>query len=91
MLVSRQKYGNEVKADIMLRGVVREMSASPTVNPLPTRFTSILPDSCPSYRQSLASPFACIYTLLPTNELYILSCFLALLIVDGRSDCPLGT
>ena len=50
MLVSRQKYGDEVKADIMLRGVVREMSASPTVNPLPTRFTSILPDSCPSYR-----------------------------------------
>jgi len=31
------------------------------------------------------------YTLLPANELFILSCFLALLIVDGCSECPFGT
>ena len=49
------------------------------------------PDSCPSCRQSLVYRFACIYTLLPTNELYLLSCFLSLQLVDGCSDCPLGT
>jgi len=32
-------------------------------------------------RRSLACPFACIYTLLPTNKPYVLLCFLALLIV----------
>jgi hypothetical protein len=42
-------------------------------------------------RQSLVRPFACIYSLLPTNELYIVSCFLALLIINGRSDCFLKT
>jgi len=42
------------------------------------------PDSRP-YQQSLVRPFAYIYTLLPTNKLYILSCFLALLIIAGRS------
>jgi len=44
----------------------------------------------PAYRQPLVCPSAPTYTLLPTNELYILSCFLALLVGDGRSECPLG-
>ena len=43
MLVSRQKYGDEVKADTLLRGVVRGASVPPTANPLPTRFTSFPP------------------------------------------------
>ena len=77
MLVGPQKYVDEVKADTLLRDVMRGMS--------------VLPDSRPSYRQSLVRLFACIPTLIPTNELCILSCFLALLIVDGRSDWPLGT
>jgi len=47
-------------------------------------------DSRPSHRQSLVRPYACIDNLLPANELYILSCFLALLIVDGRPECTLG-
>ena len=78
MLVGRQEYGDEVKADTLLRDVMRGPSVPPTTNPLPTRFTSFPPRVPPP-------------PLLPTNELYILSCFLALLIVDGRSDCPLGT
>ena len=39
------------------------------------------------YRQSLVRPFAYMYTLLSTDKPYILSCFLALLIVGGRPDC----
>ena len=39
-----------------------------------------------SYRRTLVRLFAGIYTLYPTNELYIASCFLAPLIVEG----PLG-
>jgi len=63
---------------------MRGMSVPPTANPLPTT-------SCPAYRQSLVRPFARIYALLRRNELSILSCFLDLLIVDGGSECPLGT
>ena len=44
------------------------------------------PDSPPSCRQSLVHPFAYNYTLFPTTQLYILSSFLALLIVDGCMD-----
>ena len=57
----------------------------------PTARIHYRPDSRPSYRQSLVRLFAPIYTLLRTNGLCILSCFLAWLIVDGRSECPLGT
>jgi len=41
----------------------------PTVSPVP-------PDSRPSYRQSPVCLSACIYTLLRTNELFILLCCL---------------
>lgn len=47
------------------------------------------PDSCPSGDcdcPSIVCLFACIYTLSPTSGLCILSCFLALLIVNGRVD-----
>ena len=44
------------------------------------------PIQASSYRRPLVRLFAGIYTLYPTNELYIVSCFLAQLIVEG----PLG-
>jgi len=75
MLVGRQEYERRYHN--------AEMSVPPTAN-------HYQPDSRP-YRQPLVRPFACVYTLLPPNKLYILSCFLAVLVVDGRSDCPLGT
>jgi len=62
----------------MLHDVNAGMSVPPTTNP-------VLPTDSPS---SARPP---IYTLLRANELYILSCFLASLIVDGRSECRLGT
>jgi len=78
MFVGCQKYGDEVKPDTMLHGVnvgdVCTTHRGSITNPLPTRFTSFLP----------TVPCTSIYTLLPTNELSILSCFLAFLIVDGR-------
>jgi hypothetical protein len=82
-----QKYGDEAKAettlDSVLRGMsVQGMSVPPAANP-PS-------DSCP-YRQSLVRPFTGIYSLLPMNKPYILSCFLALLIVDACSNCCLRT
>ena len=49
------------------------------VNIRTTRFTSFLP--------TVPRPPVRLYVY----ELYIFSCFLALLIVDGRSNCPLGT
>jgi len=57
---------------------------------LAANITQYRSDSRPSHRQSLVRPYACIYNLLPANELYILLCFLALLIVDGHSECTLG-
>jgi len=63
-------------------------SVTPTANPLSTRFTSLLPTIPRPPRLPVC---LYIYTPLPTNELYTLSWFLALLIVDGRSECPLGT
>jgi len=39
----------------------------------------------------LVRPSPCIYILLPANELYLLSWFLLLLVLDGRLECPLGT
>ena len=71
LFVGHQKYGDEVKADALL-GLYRP----PQIH--------YQPDSRPSYRQFLVRPSACTYTLLPTNEMYILLCFLALLIVDRR-------
>ena len=61
------------------------ISVPPTANILRTRFTSYTP-SVP-FRPSAR---IYIYILLLAIELYILSCFLALLIVDGRSEHPLG-
>ena len=58
---------------------MRGVSVPPTI----TDAIHALRTVCPSSAR--------IYTLLPPNELYILSCFLALLIADGRSECPLGT
>jgi len=68
----------------MLHGVNAGDVRPPTANPLPTRFTAFLP-TVPR------PPVRTIYTLLPGKELYVLSCFLVLLIVDGRSACPLVT
>ena len=60
------------------------MSVPPTASPLPTPFTSCVP--------SVPRPSVRLYIkLLRTNELFTLSCFLALFIVDGRSEYPLGT
>jgi len=53
-------------------GLPRRLAAN-IYNPVPIRLYSR-----PSHRQSLIRPYACIYNLLPTNELYILLCFLAL-------------
>ena len=44
------------------------------------------PIQASSYRRPLVRLFAGIYTLYPTNKVYIVSCFLAPLIVEG----PLG-
>jgi hypothetical protein len=82
--VDCQEYGDEVKADAMLHDIMRWVSVPPATN-------SLMTNSRPSYRQSLIRPFACIYTLLPTNEIYILLYFLALPIVSGHSGCPLAT
>jgi len=84
IFVSCQKCEDGVKVDTMLHDV----HAGIPYNPSRIHHR---PDSRPAYRKSLVRPFARIYTLLPTNELYILSCFLALLIVDEHSECPLGT
>ena len=43
MLVGRQEYGDELKADALLRGIIRGMSVPPTTNPLLVRFTSFPP------------------------------------------------
>jgi len=83
MFVSWQKYGDEVKVDTMAYDINAGDAVPPTANPFPTRFASFLP--------TLVHLSACIYTLLRTNELYILSYFLASLIVDGRSAYALGT
>ena len=79
MFVGRQKYGDEVKDDTMLHGVMREISVPSTANPLPTRSTPFLP--------IVPRPPVRLYIC----ELYTTSCFLVLLIVGGHSDCPLGT
>jgi len=63
----------------MIHGVMLGMSVPPNYRP----------DSRPSYRPSLVRLSACIYTLLPTTGLYVLSCFLALLVGDWRSECRL--
>ena len=83
MLGGRQKYGDEVKADTILRDVMRGASVLATANPLPTRFRSF-PTTAPR-------PPILLYIYIITCELYILLCFLAFLIIEGRSDCPLGT
>jgi len=58
------------------------MFVPPTASPLPPRFTSFLPTAPhPPVRLS-----TCVHTLLCRDELYIFSCFLALLIGDGRSE-----
>jgi len=63
-----------MKRDTMLHGVMRGCPyRPPRITTGPTHVVTNNPSS------------ACIYTLLPTNKLYILSCFLALLIVAGRS------
>ena len=79
LFVGRQKYEDEVKPDAILRDVIGGCS----YHPPRTRYK---PDSRPSCRQSLVRPFACLYTLLPTNELYPFSRSLALLVVNGRSQ-----
>jgi len=68
----------------MPHGVNAGNVVPPITNLLPTRFTSCVP-------QSAVRPFPHIHILLRTNGLYIPSWFLTLLIVDGRSECPLGT
>ena len=67
-----------MKDGTILHDVMREISVLSTIH--------YRPDSGPSCRQSLVRPSACIYTLLPTKDLYVLSCFLALLIVDGHVE-----
>jgi len=58
-------------------------SITTPIHVLPTDGPS---SACPPVRLSTR-----VYTLLWRDELYIFSCFLALLIGDGRSECPLGT
>jgi len=60
---------------------MRGMSVQPTAKPLP--FTPCVP----SFPRLSVRLYRC---LLRTDELFILLCFLALLIVDGRSECPLA-
>ena len=43
MLVGRQKYGDEVKSNTILRDVMQGTSVPPAANPLLTRFTSFPP------------------------------------------------
>ena len=84
MLVGRQKYGDEMKTENILRDAMRGTSVPPTANPLPTRFTSFPP--------TVPHPPVRLYMHLITCERAIHPLvFLALLIVDGRSDCPLRT
>jgi len=81
VFVGHQKYGDKVKAEAMLpdvmRGVVTTYRES-TTNPI-----HVLPTDNPSSARSL------VYTLLPTNELYILSFFLALPTLMGAQTLRL--
>ena len=43
MLVGHQEYGGVVKADTLLRDVMRGIPVPPTTNPLPTRFPCFPP------------------------------------------------
>ena len=43
MHVGHQEYGDEVKANTILRDIMRGMSVPPTANPLLARFTSFPP------------------------------------------------
>ena len=84
MFVGHQKYGDEGKLDTMLRYVMRGMPVPTTENPLPIRFTSSLP--------TVPRPLVRLYIrLLSMSDLYILSYYLALQIIDGPSNRPLGT
>jgi len=60
------------------------MFVPPTASPVPTQFTSFLP-TVPRPRVRLY-----IYFIAYERAIHSL-CFLVLLIVDGRSECPLGT
>ena len=77
LFVSLQKDGDKVTPAFMLRDVMREMFTPPTAN---SRL----------YQKTFVLRFACTYSLFSKNELYLLPCFLALLIIDGHLDCPLG-
>ena len=63
---------------------MREMPVLPTAAHPPTEFTSFTATATAPHLP--VRLYMYIY-LSPTSELYILSCCIALLIVDGRSDC----
>jgi len=86
LFVGRLKYGDKVKADATVLDMMRGMSIQPTADPLPTRFTSFL-----STFPCLPVHLYTVYSSLPTSELFLSSCFLALYLIYGRSYFPLGT
>lgn len=69
-------YGDEVTPVAMLCDVMRGIFVPPPTTDLP-------------YQKPFSRPFACIYPLLSTSELYPSRVSFALLIVDGRLDCLL--
>ena len=87
--VGRQKYGDEVEPDATLCDIIRV-----TRSPYHLPRINYRPDLRSSCRQFRYPPVRSIYDLLRADELYPLSCFLALRnshLVNGRSDYPLGT
>jgi len=84
IFIDFQKYGGEVKADTMLYGVntgdVRTTHRESSTDPIHVLPTDSPSSACPPVRLH-------IYFIAYERAI----CFLALLIVDGRSECPLGT
>ena len=75
MLVGRQEYGDEVKADTILRDIMRGMSVPPTTNSLPTRFTSF-PPTAPRLARSLVYIHYYLRTSYTSSRVSLLSSLL---------------